>query len=158
MKWARFAWVGIAALIYALTLTWYFSVWIHADTFRVRLLSNALFLFASSILLLVLRRFKLRPILWLTNSFKRWFAFWLLLGLCVPLVLFFVDRLSPLAESLLFTLWPSDAMLLLAPGNSWDRFLTVMSLSVAVNAGLYTGLSGLVWCAERATAKNKPKP
>jgi hypothetical protein len=145
-RWTRAAGLAISVLIYGLAALWCVLVFINSGEFRKYIATNALLLCSLS-LGLSLTRFLYRghPI-WITATFKRWFVFWLTLGLGLPIVLFVADRLLPysIPEPLLFSLWPSNAMLLI-PGISWKELPVLMAISMTVNAAVYTGLSRIVW-------------
>jgi hypothetical protein len=146
VSWRRYAVVGIMLLSGALTVLWYGSVWSDGGEFRRYLIYNAIVLFSLSFALVGLRFTNLRIAVWITSKINRWLILWAGLGLLLPVLLFIVDRREPylMSEPFLFTLWPSNVTLL-ALGESWDWFLTLMSLSLIVNATLYAGLSMIAW-------------
>ena len=146
MKWLRVLSIVIAGSVCGLAVLWNVSASINGGDFRKYLLSNFAFLLVLSFLLLILGKAKLGFALWLTTSFKRWFASWIFLGALVPLFLFAADKLALLGvrERILFTLSPSSSNLL-AGENSWDGFYILMGSAMLINAGTYALTSGLVW-------------
>lgn len=146
MKWARPASIGISTLICGFAMVWYVLVWVYGGELRTQLLLNVVYLCGLSSLLLVLRFLKIRPAIWLCSGLTKWFAFWLLLGLFLPIPLFLLDRFQPylLGESVLFTLWPSCAIFM-SLEVTWKWFPLIMTISMAINAGIYAVIGGLVW-------------
>jgi hypothetical protein len=67
--------------------------------------------------------------------------------------LFVVDRFAPffLGEQVLFTLWPSNLILMV--DDSWSLFLIVMPISMAFNAAIYAGWSVIIWVVCRAVSR-----
>jgi hypothetical protein len=144
MRWKRVIEIAGAVLLYGSTLDWYVNVGLYGGGFRWFLLANAVFVSSLSCVWFVLRFKNFRPALWLTQTFRRWWFHWFLLGGITPFVLYPLDRFFSIDARLLFTLWPGE-LGLMAGGPSWDGAFVIIPLVVAQNVGVYTGWSALVW-------------
>jgi hypothetical protein len=144
MRWNRGIAIVAAALLYGVTIVWWVNVFVDGGPFKWFLIGNAVLVSGLSCVWFALRFMNVRPAVWLTGIFRRWWLHWLILGGLIPFVLFPLHRLFSIDERILFTLWPSN-LGLMALGESWDGAFIVIPIVIAQNVGTYTGPSAVVW-------------
>jgi len=146
MDFRKRALIAIGSLFYLLAFIWYLRAWIHGGQFGYYLLCNALFLAVSSglMFLLFVSRWRLKK--GAAMRFKEFLVLWLILGFASAVLLFTSDKLDPflIGEPVLFTIWPSYAMLIV-PDAGVVFGLIFLLLSFTTNAVLYTAWGSLVW-------------
>jgi hypothetical protein len=138
--------IAIGSLFCVVAFIWYLRAWIHGGQFGYYLFYNALFLSVSSGLMFLLFVSRWRIKKGAAMRFKGFLGFWLILGFASAFLIFASEQLNQflIGEPLLFTAWPSYAMLMV-PDAGVVFGLIFLLLSFTTNAVLYSAWSSLVW-------------
>jgi hypothetical protein len=154
MKLPKRALIAITAFFYLVAFVWYIAIWINGGQFRRYLFANAIFLCLSSFIMYVIISSRWRLQKGDSIHFRKFLVIWLTLGFGAAILLFVFERFLSFSfsEPFLFTVWPSNAILMV-PGPPNALSLLFFLLSFTTNAVLYSAWSSLIWWLSRLFPK-----